>query len=124
MTKFSGTEERPLAIYERSDSSIVLTDSKELIEQAERDKRENYVLVRDNLTELVENVRNVVLDAVTEVRTNPSARMYETFSLLAKTYAELNLQTLELPNKILGENTIKSENSSSINQTAVFVRNK
>jgi hypothetical protein len=53
-------------------------------------KKEDYVAARDNIRNLIAEVEMVVSDAVDEVRSNPSARMYETFALLVKTYADLN----------------------------------
>lgn len=114
------TEPKPLTIYERPHSGVSLTDDTELAKQSSEDRRKNYVVVKENLEELVESVRNVVLDSAIEVRSNPSARMLETFSILAKTYAELNDQLLNLPNNVSSLEKENSHQSNNVN-TAVFV---
>lgn len=52
-------------------------------------KKDDYVNARDNIKNLIAEVELVVSDAVDEVRSSPSARMYETFALLVRTYADL-----------------------------------
>lgn len=61
-------------------------------------KKKDYISVRDNLANIIAEVEMVVGDAVEEVRTNPSARLYETFALLVKTYSELNKDLLAVSN--------------------------
>ena len=115
-----GTEERPLTVYERPSSGLVLDNDQALINQAQEDRRQNYVVVRENIDELIDNVRNVVLDAVAETRSNPSPRMLETFALLAKTYADLNMQLLDLPSRITGGQGNGEQKVSPV-QNAIFI---
>jgi hypothetical protein len=118
-----GVEEKPLKVYERPNSGLVIVDDQQLIDQAKEDKRKNYVIVRENMDELIEQMRHVVLDAAESTRKDPTARMLETFSLLAKTYAEINTQVLEMPNKVTGTSSVSigiEQPANSVNN-AIFV---
>jgi hypothetical protein len=62
-------------------------------------KKEDYVDARDNIRNLISEVELVVGDAVDEVRSNPSPRMFETFALLVRTYADLNKDLIDISGK-------------------------
>lgn len=85
-------------------------------------KKEDYVAARDNIRNLIAEVELVVSDAVDEVRSNPSARMFETFSTLVKTYADLNkdLLTISGPQKDSPSQTNEPSQRSPVNNV-VFV---
>lgn len=71
-------------------TSLVPSSPDDFTAMVVSNKRADYVSARDNIKNLIAEVEMVVSDAVDEVRSNPSARMYETFALLIKTYADLN----------------------------------
>jgi hypothetical protein len=69
--------------------------TKQLVEHRKTD----YGTVRDNLLNLLKDMECVVDTVVSEVRSNPSARMIESFSALVKTFAEVNKDLLSLTDK-------------------------
>lgn len=77
-------------------TSLVPATSDDFTAMVVANKKEDYVAARDNIRNLIAEVELVVSDAVDEVRSNPSARMYETFALLVKTYADLNKDLIEV----------------------------
>lgn len=77
-------------------TSLVPATPDDFTSMVVKNKREDYVAARDNIRNLIAEVEMVVSDAVDEVRSNPSARMYETFALLVKTYADLNKDLIEI----------------------------
>ncbi len=93
-------------------NSIVPSDEDEFIKTVADNKKIDYIKVRDNLHNIIDEVSLVVNDAVEEVRSSPSARLYETFALLVKTYAELNKDLLTI-------NTIEPHNHNTSPTTAV-----
>lgn len=77
-------------------TSLVPATPNDFTEMVVANKREDYTVARDNIRNLIAEVELVVSDAVDEVRSNPSARMFETFALLVKTYADLNKDLLSV----------------------------
>lgn len=123
ISEILGVEPREIIRPEKV-TSLVPKTLDEFTQMLVDNKKADYVRVRDNLTNVIAEVEMVVGDAVTEVRTNPSARMYETFSLLVRTFADLNkdligLTTISLdkPNPDLGNQDSESNHITN----AVFV---
>lgn len=85
--------------------------TKKLVE----DRKNDYGTVRDNLLNLLKDMECVVDTAIDEVRSNPSARMIESFSTLVKTFSEVNKDLLSLTegNTEQKKAPISSEDSSS-----------
>lgn len=71
----------------------------EFTQQLVHHRKTDYVTVRDNLLNLLQDMECVVSTVVDEVRSNPSARMVESFSTLVKTFAEINKDLLSLTEK-------------------------
>lgn len=69
--------------------------TKQLVEHRKND----YGTVRDNLINLLKDMECVVDTVIDEVRSNPSARMIESFSTLVKTFSEVNKDLLSLTEK-------------------------
>lgn len=71
----------------------------EFTKQLVENRKNDYGTVRDNLINLLKNIENVVDTAIDEVRSNPSARMFESFSSLVKTFSEINKDLISLSDK-------------------------
>jgi hypothetical protein len=83
---------------------------------------EDYTEVRDNIKDAIANVDIVFQNAVDEVSANPSARMLETFSLLVKTYSDLNKDLLSIhQSSAKPESKNGGDQPSTVNNNAVFV---
>lgn len=76
--------------------SMVPKDDETFIEQLTVDKKIDYVFVRDNMKNLIAEVDMVINDAVQEVRSNPTPRMYEAFCQLVQVYSNANNQLLKM----------------------------
>lgn len=83
-------------------------------------KREDYVAVRDNIRNLIAEVEMVIGDAVVEVRSNPSARMYESFCQLVQVFSNINQQLLKMHTTTAEPNQGEDNQQKSINNV-VFV---
>lgn len=77
-------------------TSLVPVTQDDFTAMVVKNKKEDYVAARDNIRNLIAEVEMVVSDAVDEMRSNPSARMYGTFALLVRTYADLNKDLIEV----------------------------
>lgn len=75
-------------------------------QQLVENRREDYTEVRDNIKNLIAEVEMVIGDAVVEVRSNPSARMYESFCQLVQVFSNINQQLLKM------HEPVKSDESS------------
>lgn len=71
----------------------------EFTKQMVEHRKADYGTVRDNLINLLRDMSCVVDTVVDEVRSNPSAKMVESFSALVKTFAEVNKDLLSLTDK-------------------------
>lgn len=71
----------------------------EFTKQMVEHRKADYGTVRDNLINLLRDMSCVVDTVVDEVRSNPSARMVESFSALVKTFADVNKDLLSLTDK-------------------------
>jgi hypothetical protein len=100
--------------------SLVPANQDEFTRQLVENRRSDYTTVRDNIHNLIAEVELVVSDAVVEVRSNPSARLYETFALLVRTYADLNKDLIATSGPPPSEKDPVSEQSSPVNNV-VFV---
>lgn len=84
-------------------TSLVPSSKEDFALAVSENKKQDYVSVRDNIKNLIAEVEMVVSDVVDEVRARPSARLVETFSLLVKTFADLNKDLLEINVKSTAE---------------------
>jgi len=92
--------------------------TKQLIEHRQKD----YGTVRDNLHNLLKDMVNVVDDVMDEVKSNPSARMIESFSTLVKTFSEINKDLLSLTDKSSETNKVSTQvNEDSKVNNVIFV---
>lgn len=71
----------------------------EFTKQMVEHRKADYGAVRDNLINLLKDMERVVDTVIDEVRSNPSARMIESFSTLVKTFADVNKDLLSLTDK-------------------------
>lgn len=97
---FNGSEDEPRIFTRPPRTTSLVPSSKEDFALAiSENKKQDYVSVRDNIKNLIAEVEMVVSDVVDEVRSRPNARLVETFSLLVKTFADLNKDLLEINGK-------------------------
>lgn len=90
-------------------------------EMVEKNKKEDYTLVRDNLVNMIREVELVVSDSVEEVRSNPpNARIYESFAMLVRTFADLNKDLMSLHKDQTTQKT-PQEQQPVVNNNAIFV---
>ena len=89
-------EERQVIPLIPKNTNLVPKTDAEFAARVDENEKEDYTEVRDNIKHAIANVETIVEASVTEVQANPSARMLETFSLLVKTYAELNKDLMTL----------------------------
>ena len=83
--------ERPPRIIS-SPPQTISDFKKSLIEN----KRKDYTIARDNLLNLLQDMSIVVDKAVESVVSDPSARMFESFSTLVRTFSDVNKDLLSL----------------------------
>lgn len=105
-------------------SSPVPATYDEFTQQLITHRKTDYIAVRDNLINLLKDMENVVDTVIDEVRSNPSARMVESFSTLVKTFSEVNKDLLSLTdNKTDSKQTIKntSENDQNPVNNVIFI---
>lgn len=93
-----GTEPTELERAPRITSPVPATYD-EFTKQLVEHRKNDYGTVRDNLINLLKDMESVVDTAIDEVRSNPSARMIESFSTLVKTFSEVNKDLLSLTDK-------------------------
>lgn len=93
-----GVESTELERAPRTTTPIPATYD-EFTKQMVEHRKLDYGNVRDNLINLLRDMSCVVDTVVDEVRSNPSARMVESFSTLVKTFAEVNKDLLSLTDK-------------------------
>lgn len=86
--------------------------TKQLVEHRKND----YGTVRDNLLNLLKDMESVVDTVVDEVRSNPSARMIESFSTLVKTFSEINKDLLSLTDKTGEQRTVINHSNDTENK--------
>ena len=71
-------------------------DQFEFEKQKSENRREDYCQVRANLQSAIEETMLVLGDAASECSSNPSARQFEVFANLVKTYADINKDLLDI----------------------------
>lgn len=101
-------------------TSLVPASKEEYALTIEKNKKKDYIEVRDNIKNLIAEVEMVVSDVVDEVRSRPNARAIETFSLLVKTFADLNKDLLEINEKNTPNVETNSNQQAPVNNV-VFV---
>ena len=109
-----GVENKEMERAPRITSPVPATYD-EFTKKSVEDRKNDYGTVRDNLLNLLKDMECVVDTAIDEVRSNPSARMIESFSTLVKTFSEVNKDLLSLTegNTEQKKAPISSEDSSS-----------
>lgn len=93
-----GTEPKELERAPRITSPVPATYD-EFTAQMIEHRKQDYIKVRDNFLNLLSDISCVVDTAIDAVRSEPSARMMESFSSLVKTFAEINKDLLSLTDK-------------------------
>lgn len=81
----------------------------------------DYTKIRDNLINIIDETELVVEAAADEVKTNPSARMFETYAALIKTYADINKDLLEISGGIKSASKPKEQPGNGNVNNLVFV---
>ena len=81
-------------IQETKEQSIISLDdfSNRLIENRMND----YIIARDNILNLLEEVKEVISNTVLEIKSSSSASMVGVFSNLAKIYTDINKDLLNI----------------------------
>ena len=108
-----GVENKEMERAPRITSPVPATYD-EFTKRLVEDRKNDYSTVRDNLLNLLKDMECVVETAIDEVRSNPSARMIESFSTLVKTFSEVNKDLLSLTDK---STDTKASPSSRPNET-------
>lgn len=75
---------------EKKKELTVPKTNKELEELKDKHRKEDYIKTRENTLTLLDNMIDVIEGAATEIKAAPSARFFETFALLAKTFYDIN----------------------------------
>lgn len=99
--------------------SLVPSDEESFELVVSENRVKDYTKVRDNLINIIDETELVVEAAAGEVKLNPSARMFETFATLIKTYAEINKDLLSISGEVKSSRT-KESGSNPVNNL-VFV---
>lgn len=102
--------------------SLVPKDDEEFELVVSDNKIKDYTKVRDNLINIIDETELVVEAAADEVKTNPSARMFETYATLIRTYADINKDLLEISGGVKSTSKPKEQpnNPGNVNNL-VFV---
>lgn len=100
--------------------SVVPRDEESFDMVVSDNKIKDYTKVRDNLINIIDETELVVEAAADEVKTNPSARMFETFATLIRTYADINKDLLEISG---GVRSSKNQGTKDSGQTGQPVNN-
>lgn len=106
-----------------TEKSLFTIKAEEFEKQVQENQITDYTTVRDNLTDIIETTKTVVENAAKEASTNPSARAFESFAALIKTYAELNTTLLEISGNTKKSTDSKSKSSQAPGQSNNPVNN-
>jgi len=113
------TNELEHKIEEKKTNIIPKTDE-QFNEILLANRKNDYLIVRENLVDVINSTQEIVEEAVNEVKNNPSARMFETFAILIKTYSELNKDLISINGPItLPKNDVNV--NDKINNNIVFM---
>lgn len=108
ISKVFGVEEKAIERLPRVQNSVPATLD-DLTTQMVENRKADYTAVRDNLLNLLQDMGQVIGGAIDNVLTDPTARILEAFSGLARTYADINKDLISLSEQAPKQKTSDSE---------------
>lgn len=99
-----------IAVAEKKDKPL-----KKIEDKLDENFAKDYDTVRQNVLNLMETMADVIDESSTEIKAAPSARFLESFSLLAKTYFDINKDFLNLSKKDKVDDEKEKEDGTTVN---------
>lgn len=112
----------PVQHVERKATEIS-TEVHDLNQAVKKNTKDDYVMVRDNMRELISSSMELLPNLVNVVREAESARMYESASGFIKMISELNASLIDI-NQKMGNEKQESQpqnNTTEVTNNTVFI---